>query len=241
MRTSRKTVTFAQPFSLRGIGAEQPAGTYVVETDEELLEGLPFPAYRRVATMILLPARAGDAVSGQLVAIGPSDLDTAEKRDAGQLGPAKVARFRALACSKGGWTLNVLTVPAFSHAAVGQCWRAGSRGRPPLWSLVDLRLSSAQEMLPPKQQGKAAFGQTQAGPGSGSLLTIHRQALDRRAMAGYVGLGTCRQPCERGKSEASVSGRQTGREMGNGRTPSWTGAGGEIAPPGLKCFRRCSG
>lgn len=82
MRTSRKTVTFAQPFSLRGIGAEQPAGTYVVETDEELLEGLSFPAYRRVATMIFLPARPGDAVSGQLVTIDPLELEAAEKRDA---------------------------------------------------------------------------------------------------------------------------------------------------------------
>ena len=45
MRTSRRTVTFARPFSLRGIETEQPAGTYAVETDEELLEGLSFPAY----------------------------------------------------------------------------------------------------------------------------------------------------------------------------------------------------
>ena len=48
MRTSRRTVTFARPFSLRGIETEQPAGTYAVETDEELLEGLSFPAYRRL-------------------------------------------------------------------------------------------------------------------------------------------------------------------------------------------------
>lgn len=82
VRTSRKTVTFAQPFSLRGIEAEQPAGTYMVETDEELLEGLSFPAYRRVATMIFLPARPGDTVSGQLVTIDPLELEAAEKRDA---------------------------------------------------------------------------------------------------------------------------------------------------------------
>jgi hypothetical protein len=43
-RTSRKSVTFTQPFSLSGIDEVQPAGTYTVETDEELLPGLSFPA-----------------------------------------------------------------------------------------------------------------------------------------------------------------------------------------------------
>ena len=83
MRTSRKTVTFTRPFSLRGIDGVQPAGAYTVETDEELLEGLSFPAYRRVATTIFLPSRPGDVVSGQLVAIDPSQLEAAEERDAG--------------------------------------------------------------------------------------------------------------------------------------------------------------
>ena len=82
MRTSRRTVTFARPFSLRGIKTDQPAGTYAVETDEELLEGLSFPAYRRVATTIFLPSRPGDVVSGQLVTIDPLQLGAAEKRDA---------------------------------------------------------------------------------------------------------------------------------------------------------------
>jgi hypothetical protein len=82
MRTSRRAVTFARPFFLRGIETEQPAGTYTVETDEELLEGLSFPAYRRVATTIFLPSRPGDLVSGQLVTIDPLDLEAAQKRDA---------------------------------------------------------------------------------------------------------------------------------------------------------------
>ena len=41
--TSRRTVTFARPFSLRGIDGVRPAGTYTVETEEELIEGLSFP------------------------------------------------------------------------------------------------------------------------------------------------------------------------------------------------------
>jgi len=82
LRTSRRTVTFARPFSLRGIDGIQRAGTYTVETDEELIEGLSFPAYRRVATTIFLPSRPGDLVSGQLVTLDPVELEVAEKRDA---------------------------------------------------------------------------------------------------------------------------------------------------------------
>ena len=82
LRTSRRTATFDRPFSLRGIDGIQPAGTYTVETDEELLEGLSFPAYRRVATTIFLPSRPGDLVSGQFVTLDPVELEAAEQRDA---------------------------------------------------------------------------------------------------------------------------------------------------------------
>jgi hypothetical protein len=54
VRTSKKTVTFLRPFVLSAINEEQPAGVYTVETDEELLEGISFPAYRRVLTLIHL-------------------------------------------------------------------------------------------------------------------------------------------------------------------------------------------
>ena len=35
-----------------------PAGGYEVVTDEELIEGLSFPVYRRVATTMLVPAQS---------------------------------------------------------------------------------------------------------------------------------------------------------------------------------------
>lgn len=81
MRTSRKTVTFARPFSLSGIDELQAAGTYTVETDEELLTELSFPAYRRVATLIFLPSRRGRAVREQVVSIDPLELQAAQERD----------------------------------------------------------------------------------------------------------------------------------------------------------------
>ena len=53
IRTNVKTVTFA----LSGLDEVQPAGSYEVETDEELLASMSFPAYRRILTLIHLHAR----------------------------------------------------------------------------------------------------------------------------------------------------------------------------------------
>lgn len=62
IRTSRYSLTFTKPFTVAGIDAEQPPGTYLVETDEELIAGISFPAYRRTSTRIRLapdPQRPG--------------------------------------------------------------------------------------------------------------------------------------------------------------------------------------
>ena len=57
MRTLSKTVVFTKPFLLNGVDRTLPAGNYRVVTDEELIEGLSFPAYRRLSTMIFVPAQ----------------------------------------------------------------------------------------------------------------------------------------------------------------------------------------
>ena len=57
MRTTREILTFNRPFSLSAVDEVQPAGSYAVDVDEELIEGLSFLAYRRVATTIYLPLR----------------------------------------------------------------------------------------------------------------------------------------------------------------------------------------
>jgi hypothetical protein len=57
-RTKRVTLTFQHPFSVKGVDRRLAPGDYEVVTDEELIEELSFPVYRRVATMILLPADA---------------------------------------------------------------------------------------------------------------------------------------------------------------------------------------
>ena len=77
-RTSNKMVTFALPFLLKGIDREIPAGSYRVVTDEELVEGLSFPVYKRISTMIFVPAQAS---SVEMVSIDPLDLIVAQDRD----------------------------------------------------------------------------------------------------------------------------------------------------------------
>lgn len=80
-RTRVETLTFTRPFSLTGIDRPLPAGDYRVSTDEELIEGLSFPVYRRVATMIFVPARASRAASTEMFAVEPAELRAAQARD----------------------------------------------------------------------------------------------------------------------------------------------------------------
>ena len=83
VRTSRKTVTFTRPFSLSGIDKLPPAGTYTVETEEELLPGSSSPAYRPIATLIFLRLRGGGAIVEEVASIDPLELQAAQERDAG--------------------------------------------------------------------------------------------------------------------------------------------------------------
>lgn len=82
MRTKRKTIAFVHPFLLNGVGRTLPAGAYEVLTDEELIEGLSFPVYRRVSTMIIVPAPPPHTTSIELLAIDPRELQAALDRDA---------------------------------------------------------------------------------------------------------------------------------------------------------------
>lgn len=76
------TVTFTRPFVIDGFQQELPAGDYLVETEEELIQGVSFPAYRRVSTILRverIPGRPGLKESWQ---IEPEALEAALVRDA---------------------------------------------------------------------------------------------------------------------------------------------------------------
>jgi len=78
-RTTDEMVTFARPFTLKGVDRALPAGDYRVVTDEEMIEDLSFPVYRRVSTMIFVPGETRSSV--EMVAIDPQDLQSAQERD----------------------------------------------------------------------------------------------------------------------------------------------------------------
>jgi hypothetical protein len=82
VRTTSKTVTFTHPFNLSGMEEMQPAGTYTVETDEELLQTWSLPAYRRISTLMRLTTRPRGTVLTQIVEVNPLELAAVLSRDA---------------------------------------------------------------------------------------------------------------------------------------------------------------
>ena len=81
-RSRRETITFQHPFRIKGIDRLLPPGAYEVITDEEMIEGLSFAAYRRVATMIVVPAAAPRSSTTEMISIGSVDLSDAQRVDA---------------------------------------------------------------------------------------------------------------------------------------------------------------
>ena len=79
-RTRVETMTFTKPFALKSVERTLPAGDYRVSTDEELIEGLSFPVYRRVATMIFVPAKANRSAT-EMLPVDPAELRAAQKLD----------------------------------------------------------------------------------------------------------------------------------------------------------------
>lgn len=82
MRSRRETITFKHPFQIKGIDRLLPPGDYEVITDEEMIEGLSFAAFRRVATTIIVPAAPPRNFTMERISISPVDLAEAQRIDA---------------------------------------------------------------------------------------------------------------------------------------------------------------
>ena len=80
-RSRRETLTFRQPFRISGIDRLLAAGEYEVVTDEEMIEGLSFPCFRRVATMIMVPGAPPRSSSTEMISISSVDLSDAQRND----------------------------------------------------------------------------------------------------------------------------------------------------------------
>ena len=81
-RSRRETVRFKHPFRIKGIDRLLSPGDYEVVTDEEMIEGLSFASYRRVATTIMVPGVAPHHSSMEMVSISSIDLSDAQRNDA---------------------------------------------------------------------------------------------------------------------------------------------------------------
>ena len=81
-RSRRETITFKHSFQIRGIDRLLPPGAYEVITDEEMIEGLSFASFRRVATLIMVPAASPRSSTMEMISIGSVDLADAQRIDA---------------------------------------------------------------------------------------------------------------------------------------------------------------
>lgn len=77
-RVIESIASFRGPVVLKGVERTLPAGAYRIVTEEAAIDGLSFPAYRRISTAIIVPI--GDA-SEELATIDPRDLEAALERD----------------------------------------------------------------------------------------------------------------------------------------------------------------
>jgi hypothetical protein len=75
-----REVVFRRPFVLHGFDKIEPAGAYTVETEEESIDEISFPVWKRVATVMHITH--GGAT--EYVRIDPEELSKALLRDASQ-------------------------------------------------------------------------------------------------------------------------------------------------------------
>jgi hypothetical protein len=73
-RSRRETVLFKHPFRIASVERLLPAGSYEVITDEESMEGLSFPSFQPVATMMMVPAPPPSSSCVEMVTISSIDL-----------------------------------------------------------------------------------------------------------------------------------------------------------------------
>jgi hypothetical protein len=83
------TVTFKNPFVLSCFDETLPAGTYDIEIDEQLVDGLSFPVYRRIAALLHLHVAPDRPKERQILTVDLNELDAVLERDgagAGEVG-----------------------------------------------------------------------------------------------------------------------------------------------------------
>jgi hypothetical protein len=73
---SRVTLELSHPINLAAFDQEQPAGIYVVDVDEQAIEGLTFLATRRVGATLYSPAGSDQTNCRYAVPMSLAEMDT---------------------------------------------------------------------------------------------------------------------------------------------------------------------
>ena len=81
-RSKSETIHFKHPFSIDKGVRTLPAGAYELVIEEELIEGLSFPSYRRVAMAIMVPSEPPHPRSMEMISISSLELADALRDDA---------------------------------------------------------------------------------------------------------------------------------------------------------------
>ena len=76
-RSTRSTVKFLQPFSLREHSGVLPAGDYEIVVEEELLQDMNFLGYRKSATYLIVDCKGRT----EMREISGNDLESVLNRD----------------------------------------------------------------------------------------------------------------------------------------------------------------
>jgi hypothetical protein len=69
VRTARATISFSQPFKLRDLDDSQPAGGYLLDRNEELIESPWSLACRRIATYLHLQSTSRSQCGAELLLV----------------------------------------------------------------------------------------------------------------------------------------------------------------------------
>lgn len=80
-RNTETALTFSKAFALSDVDRPLPAGTYRVVYDEEDIPGLSFLAFRRVATMLQVPALSAPGGPTEMFLVNPDELAAALEAD----------------------------------------------------------------------------------------------------------------------------------------------------------------
>lgn len=80
-RTKETTVTFEHPFTLAVFNGQQPAGTYLLEINEEEINGLSISVHRRTATLLHTPAIGTTSPVRQVFPVDAGELEAALAAD----------------------------------------------------------------------------------------------------------------------------------------------------------------